>query len=180
MAPTDGAASNTARPLVGRPFTWLLFALLVLIIPVVGAIWRADMAWLEVHPALNAMLNGSCAFFLLAGYVAIHRGDRELHRRCMLAAVTTSGLFLTSYLIRFATSGAHRYAGDGWDKTLYLVILFSHMVLAVAVVPLVVRALWLAIRGRFDAHRRVVRWLWPMWAYVSVTGVVVYFMLYHA
>ena len=81
-------------------------------------------------------------------------------------------------MARFATTGTHRYAGEGWDKTLYLVILFSHMVLAVVIVPLVARALLMALRKRFVQHRAVARWLWPMWIYVSLTGVAVYVMLY--
>jgi putative membrane protein len=88
-------------------------------------------------------------------------------------------VFLISYLVRFATTGAHRYPGDGWDKIAYLIILFSHMALAVVLVPLVIRALQHALRGQFARHLRVVKWGWPIWMYVSVTGVIVYFMLYH-
>lgn len=167
------------RPFIGRPFAWLLFSLLVLIIPIAGAMWRAQMSWDELHPAINAVLNGSAAFFLVAGFFAIKKRNIGLHRLCMVSAVVASGVFLASYLARFYMSGTHRYAGEGWDKTLYLVILFSHMILAAVVVPLVLRALWLAKTERFEGHRRVVRWLWPMWIYVSVTGVVVYLMLYH-
>jgi len=137
------------------------------------------MSWEQLHPALNAALNGTCFVFLVLGRIAIARGDEALHRRRMLTAFTASAVFLVSYLIRFATTGAHKYPGDGVDKTIYLVTLFSHMVLAVVLVPLVVRALQLALRGRFDAHKRVVKFTWPIWMYVSVTGVIVYFMLYH-
>jgi len=137
------------------------------------------MSWEQLHPALNAALNGTCFVFLVLGRIAIARGDEALHRKRMLTAFTASAVFLVSYLIRFATTGAHKYPGDGVDKTIYLVTLFSHMVLAVVLVPLVVRALQLALRGRFDAHKRVVKFTWPIWMYVSVTGVIVYFMLYH-
>lgn len=137
------------------------------------------MTWEHLHPAVNAALNGTCVVLLLAGRVAIARGDREAHRRFMLGAFVTSTVFLISYLIRFATTGAHRYPGDGWDKIAYLVILFSHMVLAVVLVPLVLRALQHALRGNFAQHLRVVKWGWPIWMYVSVTGVIVYVMLYH-
>jgi putative membrane protein len=139
---------------------------------------QAGLRWERMHPAINAMLNGTSAVFLAVGWVAIRRGDRALHQRSMVTAFATSSVFLASYLIRFATTGAHRYPGAGWDKTAYLLVLFSHMVLAVAVVPLVLRSLQLAWRGRFAEHRRVVRWAWPVWMYVSVTGVLVYLMLY--
>jgi putative membrane protein len=137
------------------------------------------MTWEHLHPAINAALNGTCAVLLIAGRVAIARRDREAHRRFMLGAFVTSTVFLLSYLIRFATTGAHRYPGDGWDKIAYLIILFSHMALAVVLVPLVIRALQHALRGQFARHLRVVKWGWPIWMYVSVTGVIVYFMLYH-
>lgn len=133
----------------------------------------------QLHPAINAALNLTCFVFLVGGRMAIARGDTALHRRRMLSAFTASAVFLVSYLIRFATTGAHRYPGEGWDKTVYLVTLFSHMVLAVVLVPLVVRALQLALRADFDRHKRIVRFTWPIWVYVSVTGVIVYLMLYH-
>ncbi len=96
----------------------------------------------------------------------------------MIAAFTASCVFLVSYVARFLLSGTHRYAGDGWDKTLYLIILFSHMVLAAALVPLVLRSIYLAVKDQREKHRRIVRWTWPIWAYVSLTGVIVYMMLY--
>jgi putative membrane protein len=101
------------------------------------------------------------------------------HRKRMLAAFTASSVFLVSYLIRFATTGAHKYPGEGWDRTFYLAMLLSHMALAVALVPLVVGALRRALRGDFVAHKRLVKFTWPIWMYVSVTGVLVYLMLYH-
>jgi putative membrane protein len=137
------------------------------------------MTWEQLHPALNATLNLTCFVFLVLGRMAIARGDEALHRRRMLAAFAASAVFLVSYLIRFATTGAHRYPGEGLDKSFYLVVLFTHMILAVVLVPLVVRALQHALRSRFDAHRRVVKFTWPIWLYVSVSGVIVYLMLYH-
>ena len=137
------------------------------------------MAWEQIHPAINAALNFTCFVFLVLGRMAIARDDVALHRRRMLGAFTASAIFLASYLIRFATTGVHRYPGDGWDKTLYLVTLFSHMALAVVLVPLVIGALRRALRGDFAAHLRIVRFTWPIWMYVSVTGVLVYLMLYH-
>ena len=131
------------------------------------------------HPAINAALNLTCFIFLVGGRIAIARGDVALHRKRMLSAFTASAVFLVSYLIRFATTGAHKYPGAGWDRTVYLVTLLSHMTLAVVLVPLVIGALRRALRGDYDAHRRIVRFTWPIWMYVSVTGVLVYLMLYH-
>ena len=135
--------------------------------------------WEQIHPALNAVLNLTAFVLLLLGRVAIARGDEALHRRRMLAAFTTSAVFLVSYLIRFATTGAHKYPGTGIDKILYLVILFSHMILAVVLVPLLLTALKRALKGKFEEHKRVVKYAWPIWVYVSATGVIVYLMLYH-
>src|SRR5678815_1925988 len=95
------------------------------------------MTWEQLHPAINAALNLTCFVFLVLGRVAIARDDVALHRRRMLGAVTASSVFLVSYLIRFATTGAHRYPGDGWDKTVYLITLFSHMTLAVVLLSLI-------------------------------------------
>jgi len=137
------------------------------------------MTWEQLHPAINAALNLTCFVFLVLGRVAIARGDVALHRKRMLTAFTAAAIFLVSYVIRFATTGAHRYPGDGWDRTVYLITLFSHMTLAVVLVPLVIGALRRALRGDFEAHKRLVRFTWPIWVYVSVTGVLVYLMLYH-
>jgi putative membrane protein len=137
------------------------------------------MEWETIHPAINACLNALSAVFLLRGYLAIRGGHRDAHKRFMISAFSSSTVFLISYLIRFAMSGTHRYPGEGWSKVLYLVILFSHMVLAVILVPLVLRTLYLAHHRRFADHKRIVKYTWPIWMYVSITGVVVYFMLYH-
>lgn len=133
----------------------------------------------QLHPALNAALNLTSFVFLLLGRAAIARGDAALHKRRMLSAFAASTVFLISYLLRYATSGTHRYPGEGWDKSLYLVILMTHMVLAAVLLPLVLGALRHALRGRFAAHKRLVRFTWPIWIYVSATGVLVYLMLYH-
>jgi putative membrane protein len=137
------------------------------------------MAAFEIHPAINAALNATSAVLIVFGWRAIKAGDRDRHRALMIAAVCTSAVFLVSYLIRFATTGAHKYPGDGLDKLFYLVVLFGHMILAVALVPLVIRAVRLALRGDFARHRRVVRFTFPVWIIVSISGVVVYVMLYH-
>ena len=135
----------------------------------------------QIHPAINAALNGTCFVLLVRGRMLIARGDAEQHKRTMLAAFVTATVFLISYLIRFATTGAHNYPGEAWawDRVLYLAILISHMLLAVVLVPLVLGALRRALRKDFVGHKRLVRFTWPIWAYVSVTGVLVYLMLYH-
>jgi putative membrane protein len=137
------------------------------------------MTWSEIHPAINAALNAASAVFLVLGLRAIARRDRALHRRHMMRAIAISSVFLVSYLIRFALTGAHRYPGEGLDKTIYLVILTSHTLLAAVVAPLILRTAYVATKGQLDKHRRLVRFTAPIWLYVSTTGVVVYVMLYH-
>ena len=127
---------------------------------------------------INAGLNLTATLCLILAYVFIKQGKREAHGRTMLAAVTASALFLVFYLTRFALTGTHRFAGEGVAKGVYLTILFSHMILAMAVVPIVLRMLWLAKHERHEEHKRLGRWGYPIWLYVSVTGLVVYLMLY--
>lgn len=127
-------------------------------------------------PGLNASLNASAAVFLVAGWVSIKLGAREAHRWAMLAALACSTVFLASYLYYHYHAGSVRYAGP--YRPLYLAILLTHTVLAMVNLPLILRAFYLAYRQRFEEHRRVARWALPVWLYVSVTGVVVYAMLY--
>jgi len=127
---------------------------------------------------VNAVLNATSATLLFLGWRAIRSGERIRHRNLMLAALGTSALFLVGYLTRIALTGTHRFPGDGWLRTGYLLLLGSHTLLAAAIVPLIAVALWLAWKGRFDAHRRIARYTFPAWLYVSVTGVLVYVMLY--
>ena len=135
------------------------------------------------HPALNAVLNGSSAVLVTAGYVMI-RGKRVLaHKACMLAATATSTAFLISYLIyhyRLYVSGAGtvHFPGQGAARAAYLTMLTSHTILAVVIVPLVIVSLLRAFRGNFPAHRAIARWTLPLWAYVSITGVLIYVVLY--
>jgi uncharacterized membrane protein YozB (DUF420 family) len=129
-------------------------------------------------PALNACLNGAAAVLLVTGYRLIRAGRREAHRRAMLAAFTVSVLFLASYLAYHAQAGSVRFARTGTIRTVYLSILVSHSILAAAVPVLAALTLWRALRGRFQAHRRLARWTLPVWLYVSVTGVIIYWMLY--
>ena len=133
---------------------------------------------LSVFPKLNAGLNAASALSLTAGYLFIRRRNVAAHKACMLTAFALSCLFLASYLYYHAHAGSVRFPGAGLIRKVYLSILLSHTVLAAAVVPLVLRALWLAWKERFDLHARAARWALPVWLYVSVTGVVVYAMLY--
>jgi putative membrane protein len=132
----------------------------------------------ELHPALNACLNALSAIFLILGFRAIKRGDRARHRVLMLGAFAASTTFLISYIARFLISGTHVYPGGGWDKPVYIIILFTHMIAALAVVPMSLRSIWLATRPDFPRHKRIARLTWPLWMYTSVTGVLVYLMLY--
>jgi uncharacterized membrane protein YozB (DUF420 family) len=129
-------------------------------------------------PALNASLNALSALFLLLGWACIRARRRDAHRAFMLAAFGTSSLFLISYLVYHFQVGSVRFRGEGLLRAVYLAILLSHTVLATLVVPLVLATLFRALRGRFEAHRSLARYTLPIWAYVSVTGVVVYWMLY--
>jgi uncharacterized membrane protein YozB (DUF420 family) len=129
-------------------------------------------------PTLNAALNAACAALLVAGYFLIRSGRREAHRRVMLAALATSGAFLVSYLTYHFQVGSVRFTGQGPVRTLYFAILISHTILAAAIVPLVLVTVARARGARFEAHRRLARITLPLWLYVSVTGVVVYWMLY--
>ena len=134
---------------------------------------------LAVLPTVNAVLNASAAVALVAGFVAIRQGRVAVHRACMLTAVALSVLFLVSYLTYHAQVGSRPYAGVGWLRTVYFAILLTHTVLAVAIVPLVGTTLSRALRAQFTRHARLARVTFPIWLYVSVTGVVVYWMLYH-
>ena len=129
-------------------------------------------------PALNAALNATSAVLLLVGWRLIRRGRIQAHRRAMLAAVTTSTLFLVSYVVYHVQVGSVRFQGRGVLRVVYFTILTTHTILAVAIVPLVLVTLVRALQARFDRHRRLARITFPLWSYVSVTGVVIYWMLY--
>ncbi|HKX26765.1 MAG TPA: DUF420 domain-containing protein [Blastocatellia bacterium] len=130
-------------------------------------------------PTLNAILNSISAIFLATGYVFIRRKNTGAHRSCMISAFITSTLFLTSYLIYHYHHGATTFSGQGAARSVYLTILLTHTVLAVVIVPMIFVTFSRAFRERFDPHRKIARWTLPLWFYVSVTGVVVYLMLYH-
>lgn len=134
---------------------------------------------LQDLPAVNAACNGLATLFLLAGYVFIRRGRRTAHRNCMIGALAASALFLTGYLTyHFSVPGVTRFREPAWFRPIYLALLFTHTVLAAAIVPLVLMTVTRAVRGRFDLHKKIARWTWPLWMYVSVTGVLIYLLLY--
>ena len=130
------------------------------------------------HPALNASLNAVAAVLLFAGYLAIRRGNRALHGKLMGSAFAVSMAFLASYLVYHATSEPTKYSREDWTRVVYFVILITHVFLAAVNLPMVLRTIWLARKKDWERHKKWARWTFPIWAYVSVTGVVVYWMLY--
>lgn len=136
------------------------------------------MNWVSQLPLVNACLNGLTIFLLLGGLAAILRGKKLLHLRIMTAAVAVSAVFLASYLIHKFAKGPTYFQHQGAIRWIYFAILGTHTVLAIVNLPFILRLLWLARRGDFDRHRRLARWVWPVWMYVSVTGVLVYLILY--
>jgi uncharacterized membrane protein YozB (DUF420 family) len=135
-------------------------------------------------PAVNASLNGLSAIFLTLGFIFIKRGNKIAHRNCMISAFVTSIIFLGCYLtyhgyLAYALHrGPTRFENPIWFRPIYLTILISHTILAITIVPLILITLSRALRERFDAHKKIARWTWPLWMYVSVTGVIVYLLLY--
>jgi uncharacterized membrane protein YozB (DUF420 family) len=131
-----------------------------------------------IFPKINAVLNGTSAVLLVVGRSYIKRGRMAAHRAVMISALVSSTLFLSSYLYYHAHVGSVHFPGQGWWRPLYFTILISHTLLAITIVPMVIITLNRALRERFDRHRAIARWTYPLWLYVAVTGVVIYFMLY--
>ena len=129
-------------------------------------------------PTVNATLNATAAIFLTSGYVMIRRGRRDLHKRCMLAALTSSALFLVSYVVYHANTGSRPFPGQGVIRVVYFAILVTHVVLAAVILPLAITTAARGLSAQYDRHVRIARWTLPLWLYVSVTGVVIYLMLY--
>lgn len=128
---------------------------------------------------VNAALNALSVVFLLQGYRYIRAGDKEKHKFCMLTAVAISGLFLVGYVIYKLNSGFAKFGGEGWIRPAYFTLLAIHVVGAIAILPLVPLTLYRALKGRFEQHKRIARWTWPIWVFVGVSGVVVYIMAVH-
>ncbi len=135
--------------------------------------------WIQLLPTANAAFNGLSFVCLALGFQAIRKGRREQHKRWMLTAMSFSILFLSSYLIYHARVGSVHFTGEGAVRVLYFSILMSHTLLAMVIVPMVIITLKRALRGQFDRHRKIAPWTLGLWAYVSITGVVIYLMLYH-
>jgi uncharacterized membrane protein YozB (DUF420 family) len=130
-------------------------------------------------PAVNASLNGLSAVFLVAGFVFIRRKNQKAHERCMKSAVLCSALFLICYLVYHSQAGRTVFRNPEYFRKFYLALLLTHTVLAVTIIPMIIVTYTRAIKLRFDLHKRIARWTWPVWMYVSVTGVVIYLLLYH-
>jgi uncharacterized membrane protein YozB (DUF420 family) len=139
---------------------------------------HAPAPWVYRLPEINATLNAISAVFLLTGYTMIRRGKIFAHRFCMISAFACSTIFLCGYLYYHFSIGVVRFGGQGWVRPVYFTILTSHTILAVVIVPLVLITLTRALRSQFSRHRAIAVWTFPLWLYVSVTGVIVYWMLY--
>jgi putative membrane protein len=129
-------------------------------------------------PKINATLNFLSAALLLIGYIYISKGNQRAHRNCMVAAFCTSSLFLVCYLYYHYHARSTKFLEPAWFKPIYLVILVTHIILAVAMLPAIFATFLYALKGRFETHKKFARWTWPVWMYVSVTGVVIYLLLY--
>lgn len=132
-----------------------------------------------VLPHVNAILNALSTILLLVGFTSIRAGNRDLHRKFMIAAMTVSAVFLACYLAYHFTAPIFVFPGTGWTIPAYYGLLISHVILALAVVPMVAVTAWRALHGAFDRHKAIARWTLPVWLYVTVTGVVIYAILYH-
>ena len=129
-------------------------------------------------PTVNAVLNGISVILLTIGYVHIKRDNRLTHKKFMIAAVISSAVFLTTYLIYHYHAGSVPYPYHDWTRPVYFVILIPHIILAAVMVPFILAALYFAFKAKFDKHRKIVRWIWPVWMFVSISGIAVYLMLY--
>jgi uncharacterized membrane protein YozB (DUF420 family) len=138
------------------------------------------MAITEMLPSFNAVLNGTATLLLTAGYICIRTGREKAHRTCMVSALIVSAIFLITYVLhKILVKGVHTpFAGEGAWRSLYYGMLATHIVLAIAILPLILRTITLAIKGERSRHKAWARWTFPAWYYVSVTGVLVYFFLY--
>jgi putative membrane protein len=153
----------------------LIASFLIWLIYFKGKVVAPD--WVSALPAANASFNALSALCLILGYVNIRRGNRVIHMRFMLSATTFSGLFLISYITYHFFHGDTIFPGHGLIRTLYLLVLISHIGLSMVALPLILATLWYALHDQFRIHRRIARWTFPIWLYVSITGVIVYFSL---
>ena len=169
-------------PWVKRPVSWILLTSVALASFLLWLIYFKEVparapTWVSALPALNALFNGLCATCLVAGFLNIRRGKRRAHIRFMLSAVAFSTLFLVSYITYHHFHGDTPFPGQGVVRPIYFFVLISHISLSMLALPLVLGTLFYALRSQFSSHRRLARWTLPVWLYVSVTGVAVYFFL---
>jgi len=129
-------------------------------------------------PTLNAILNGISFVFLFLGFIQIKKGNQSVHKKLMIFALISSALFLISYVIYHYSAGSVPYPYHDWTRPLYFVILVPHIILAVVMTPFILAAVYFPLKGRFDRHKQITRWLWPVWIYVSISGITIYLMLY--
>ncbi len=130
-------------------------------------------------PALNATLNGIAGILLTLGFFLIRKGKVDAHKKVMIGAFIVSSIFLVSYLIYHAQAGSTRFLGTGFIRPIYFTILITHIILAAAIVPMALLTLFRGLKERYEKHKKIARWTLPIWLYVSVTGVIIYIMLYH-
>jgi putative membrane protein len=179
--PTGTNAQTDSRSLARKPLPIILALSALVLVFLIWLIYfkakTAAPAWVDSLPAANAAFNSLSAICLILGYINIRRKNRIVHMRFMLSAVTFSALFLLGYITYHYFHGDTLFLGHGWIRPVYFTILISHICLSMVILPLVFATLWYALRGQFRFHRRVARWTFPIWLYVSITGVVVYFML---
>ena len=176
LTPSLGRVSHRSLYLAASLISIGALALIAYILLIRDA-GHAGALDLRFMPAVNACLNATAAMLLVGGYVAIRRGARRLHQYCMITAFAASILFLVGYLGYHWVHGDTRFPGEGLLRTVYLIILASHVVLSMAVVPLALSSLLLAAGGSFERHKRIAKITFPVWLYVSVTGVVIFVML---
>ena len=153
----------------------IIAAFLIWLIYFKGKVAAPD--WVGALPAANASFNSMSALCLVFGYINIRRGNRVTHKRFMLTATVFSALFLVSYIVYHYFHGDTRFPGRGWIRPVYFFILISHVGLSMVALPLILGSLWFGLRSQFQFHRRIARWTFPIWLYVSVTGVIVYALL---
>jgi len=140
---------------------------------------KGALVTIQNLPTLNACVNACAAICLLAGWISIKKGKPDIHKRWMVTALIFSIIFLTSYITyHYQTEFVTHYQGVGLIRVVYFLILIPHVILAIAIIPFVISAVWFAVKKDFRKHTKITRWLWPVWMYVSVTGVLVYLMLY--
>jgi uncharacterized membrane protein YozB (DUF420 family) len=173
---SEATESPLARRVIGALSVFLILTVAVVIYAGPG---RHTPGAPGMLPTLNAILNASASVFLILGWIFIRRRDFRSHKRCMLTAAGISTLFLVSYLAHHAQAGSVPFRGPPGLRAVYFAILIPHIVLATAIVPLALFTIYRGLRGRFEAHKKIARVTLPLWLYVSLSGVAVYFMLYH-